>query len=379
VACGGGGGRSSTLTAADLDGTWNVTTRVTAIEGTAEGVTLDQTSSFAVTITLQGTTVLLRDAGGGVTTARLEGSRVRAAVEVPAAPRLRTITTDFGVRGGQLDGSITTRTTDAGRLVGTVVEALVGRRAAAGAVDAFIAGVQLPNGTAAARVAGPVPGGGGGPAISTGGARTVIDGGTNQVVVDCPSGLDAVLVSVRDAEGYWRIPLQGPQTVVELVLALAAAIPSGSFDCVFAGERNGAVGPPVPATMTRRAVGTGRLQVNLSWDSPADLDLHVVEPDGTEVWYGAQTSRNGGELDLDSNAGCTAGISNENVTYAGAPPAGEYIVRVDNYDACTAPSSGFVVRINIEGRPPMVYRGTMTGPGTGAGAGGGQEIARFTF
>jgi len=72
-----------------------------------------------------------------------------------------------------------------------------------------------------------------------------------------------------------------------------------------------ASGPPGPPA--------GALVVSLEWDTEADLDLHVVTPDGVEIWAGNINSyqapppgtpvdpaawQAGGILDLDSNAGC---------------------------------------------------------------------------
>ncbi len=380
-AAAGSGNNNQPLTAADLDGRWNITTRVATVTGTpSRNETVGQTSTFLVTITLSGSTVVIRSADGSVDNARLDGSRVRASMDVQNPPLIATTVTDFGVVNRQLDGTFTTTERNNGAVVSTVVERFTGARAAAAAVDTFLSNVQLNGGIAATRMTGAPPAAGNGPAVVPTSPGTVINGGTSQVAINCASGIDALLVSVAGTDGHYRIPLGSVQNLINLVVSFGADIPSENFQCVYAGERNGQVGPPSPATVVRRGVGTGRVQLNLSWDSRADLDLHLIEPSGTEIWYGATTSPSGGALDLDSNAGCSAGISNENVTYGSVmPPSGEYIVRVDNFDACNAEASNFVVRINIEGRPPMVFNGTMTGAGSGAGAGGGQEIARFSF
>jgi uncharacterized protein YfaP (DUF2135 family) len=47
-----------------------------------------------------------------------------------------------------------------------------------------------------------------------------------------------------------------------------------------------------------------RLRVVLSWDSDGtDLDLHVVSPDGTHVFYGNRVGASGGALDVDVTTG----------------------------------------------------------------------------
>ena len=50
------------------------------------------------------------------------------------------------------------------------------------------------------------------------------------------------------------------------------------------------------------SVGTGALQISLSWYSAVevDLDLHVVEPDGETVYYDNLLSASGGRLDRDN-------------------------------------------------------------------------------
>jgi uncharacterized protein YfaP (DUF2135 family) len=48
----------------------------------------------------------------------------------------------------------------------------------------------------------------------------------------------------------------------------------------------------VPVTLT--PVGTGDVQVTVTWDADSDLDLHVVEPSGEEIFYGHPVSATGG-------------------------------------------------------------------------------------
>lgn len=94
-------------------------------------------------------------------------------------------------------------------------------------------------------------------------------------------------------------------------------------------------GPTFAAAAAVTVVGTGALQVSLNWDTPTDVDLHLVEPSGEEIFYGAMTSLSGGELDLDSNAGCRLDhVNNENIFWRDDAPEGEYVVRVDLWDAC---------------------------------------------
>ena len=114
-------------------------------------------------------------------------------------------------------------------------------------------------------------------------------------------------------------------------------------------------------------LGEGDFQVTLEWESSADLDLHVIEPDGTELYYSnTGPSASGGELDVDSNVGCAADGSVENVFYNQPPPSGEYVVEVTGYsvgaDAGATNACGggdFTLTIRVEGREDEVHEGTV--------------------
>lgn len=78
-------------------------------------------------------------------------------------------------------------------------------------------------------------------------------------------------------------------------------------------------------------VKVGDPQFTLLWDSEADLDLHVIEPGGKEIYWEEPTGKFGGELDVDN----TKGFGPENVYWLrevegsdkkqkGPGPPGEY-------------------------------------------------------
>jgi hypothetical protein len=80
------------------------------------------------------------------------------------------------------------------------------------------------------------------------------------------------------------------------------------------------------------AVKVGDPQFTLIWDTDADLDLHVIEPGGKEIFWEEPKGRRGGELDVDN----TKGFGPENIYWLvesegpgstkvrGAGPPGEY-------------------------------------------------------
>ncbi len=57
------------------------------------------------------------------------------------------------------------------------------------------------------------------------------------------------------------------------------------------------------------AVKVGDPQFTLIWDTDADLDLHVVEPGGKEIYWEDPKGNRGGELDVDN----TKGFGPENI------------------------------------------------------------------
>jgi Flp pilus assembly protein TadD len=77
------------------------------------------------------------------------------------------------------------------------------------------------------------------------------------------------------------------------------------------------------------AAGKADLRVTITWNTDAtDVDLWVIEPDGTKVFYSARRSKNGGELSQDM----TQGYGPERYQIAQAPP-GEYQVIVHYFRA----------------------------------------------
>src|SRR5262249_3250646 len=114
-----------------------------------------------------------------------------------------------------------------------------------------------------------------------------------------------------------------------------------------------------------------------------DLDLHVVDPNGFEIYCGATISPEGGELDLDSNAACDIdSIDNENILWpVGQVPSGMYTVRVDNYENCASMAANYVVTVQKKGQAPQTFMGSFaaTEPGDLGDAGSGATITTFTY
>ena len=88
-------------------------------------------------------------------------------------------------------------------------------------------------------------------------------------------------------------------------------------------------------------VGDGSLRFTLLWDNDNDQDLHVIEPDGTRVWYASPgPSATGGQLDRDDNVGVCGrdtepgGVENTYWPADRPAPFGTYTVEVRQYSSC---------------------------------------------
>ena len=81
-------------------------------------------------------------------------------------------------------------------------------------------------------------------------------------------------------------------------------------------------------------VGTGVLQFMVAWgDSPADIDLTVVDPNGAKVHKGNRSSSSGLQLEKNCPEDGCHGQNVENVFFEGnEPPRGKYIVEVKLVD-----------------------------------------------
>lgn len=200
-----------------------------------------------------------------------------------------------------------------------------------------------------------------GAALTYSGGGTVAQGSTAQAQLASTEAFEALIVRLAGVEGYYEIDLATAQTVVDLLISLSATAPGGTVDCVYQGRRVGDTefGQPVVVPVQVLEVGNGELQINLTWTSDADLDLHVFEPSGEEIFYGNRMSATGGELDLDANVGC-GNVGVENIFWNQMPPVGEFRVAVNNFSECSQPSSEFVVTVTIPGQPPMVFNGSIT-------------------
>ncbi len=221
-----------------------------------------------------------------------------------------------------------------------------------------------------------LPGENGGPAVKSVSVSPRVTPGT---LGKCNGTLDptatGVAIALEGDRGHWLLPAGIPDVLSPGFPTFDA--PVGYGIAIRAGRRQLQVravdeqGHYGSASVKTLVVGDtpkpkGELVISLSWDDYADLDLHVVDPSGVEIWKRdissapvpkpgtppepAAAKKQGGHLDFDSNASCVKdGRRAENVIYDLPPPKGHYLVRVDTFSLCGQPNSYWRVEALLGG------------------------------
>ena len=251
-------------------------------------------------------------------------------------------------------------------------------------IAAFITALMALDGTAGAQRSGAAPASAGGPSTSPSANNSVINGGSNQVRLRGSAPFQTVYASIGSVSGgvngHWELRLPSATTDATVIVTLGRNMPASTFDMIFTAASAAGVAGPASTVPTRVVeAGTGDVQVSVSWNAASDVDLHVVEPGGTEIYYGNPTSPSGGELDLDSNAACAIdNVNNENIRWpVGRSPVGTYTVRLDYFAGCNVSSTNYVVTVN-NGGSTQTFAGSFSGEGDFGGAGSGRLITTFS-
>lgn len=118
--------------------------------------------------------------------------------------------------------------------------------------------------------------------------------------------------------------------------------------------------PDTGVTITAQNVGTGGLTATLFWDTQTDIDLHMIEPDGNEIYYAAKNSVAGdGFLDFDN----ITAYGPENIFFTSVIPDGVYTVKVKYYSGgATPPATNWSVSVTACGST-RAFTGQLTSVG----------------
>lgn len=239
-----------------------------------------------------------------------------------------------------------------------------------GAVDAhpgYDEPIRVPSGHF---FVGELPIEGSGPAIETiesANGHVVAGQAGKKLAGDVALGASSIALRMAGAgTGYWVVPV-GPedptlagQLTWQLSYDVGREAPTGKQALkVAAIGADGAFGPATTVPLlVDPLLPAGHVVVALSWDSPGDLDLHLVTPEGKDVSAkkpttaatGTPAGAHDGVVDRDSNASCAQdGFREEDVVWTDAPSPGRYLVYADLFDACGAATTDFSLVVYVDG------------------------------
>jgi hypothetical protein len=227
---------------------------------------------------------------------------------------------------------------------------------------------------------GELPAGADGPATTITNRQSAIFPGTLGKKIGGNASIEATAVAIKFkglGTGYWVVPttlldadLKG--TILwDAQLAIARDMPTGRQTLLaVASDADGRYGPQTEVPLlVQPLIPPGPVVASLTWDTNADLDLHIVTPDGktldpkhpsTAIKVNGMFPPGTGVLDRDSNAACAIdGIRQEDVVWNSYPAPGIYLAKVDMFSACGEPAANFAFRIYIDGVPTEPVAGRL--------------------
>jgi hypothetical protein len=237
--------------------------------------------------------------------------------------------------------------------------------------------------------AGPFPLERGGPQVRSAVSdhRVVAPGATGERLRGTLDGAaTGFLIGLEGDVGHWRLPAALPEVIepdlptFDLRFALSYDLASGPLVLLLAAvDADGRSGPVWPLELEAQPVpaAAAELVFSLAWQRSADLDLHVIDPQGEEIWAenpsaGPRSGAEAGRFAGDAGAGCRDGSRRESVLFP-RPAQGRYTVRVDVFSLCGAASAPWVVDAVWRGEVLHRAQGLARRSGTrfphGAGAG----------
>ena len=184
----------------------------------------------------------------------------------------------------------------------------------------------------------------------------------------------AAAIGLVDDKGFFIVPAGLPDVdapdfpTFKTTMAFAPAMPPGERTLVVrAVDPQNRFGEPSEQRLTVLSPGLpqAELVVALSWDTNADLDLHVVDPSGVEIFArdpssfvaplpgqppDPQALERAGRLDFDSNGKCVVdALRREHIFWPIKPPVGRYLGRVDTFSLCGESAARWRVEVWLRG------------------------------
>lgn len=199
----------------------------------------------------------------------------------------------------------------------------------------------------------------GAPPSTTGAAAAVatenstpLEGQPYKLAVSAGATFNTVYVWVDGIDGYYELTIPAAVSTAGLVIGLANNPPEGTFNITTAVGSGAGVTATASTEVQPRNLADADFAATVSWTGASDVDIHVIDPNGFEVYYNNTESPEGGMLDIDSNADCAIdNINTETISWpAGTAPAGDYKVVIEYFDDCGVEASNYSVLVRRKGR-----------------------------
>jgi hypothetical protein len=139
-------------------------------------------------------------------------------------------------------------------------------------------------------------------------------------------------INIEGSDIYYKVPINEIPSngILSIPVGLPSVLEAGKF-CVNVMTYNskGQTSNVVKQCIDVVKLGSGALQINLAWDTDdSDIDLHVIDPSGFEIYYRRKySSVTGGQLDRDD----VDGFGPENIYWLENAPDGVYKVYLHYY------------------------------------------------
>jgi hypothetical protein len=240
-------------------------------------------------------------------------------------------------------------------------------------IENFVTSVTDASGTVQATlVQGTAPAGAGGPSASVSGVAVMINGGSSQQTVSAGAAFTRVIFAIEGLANYYELTIPASAVNQGILISANPDAYAGNLVFLYAVEDGQGVGAYARQQVHFLQVGTGDIQISVAWDDSADVDLHVIDPNGEQIYFGHRDAASGGTLDLDANAACgrntfsdgspPAFASNENVVWpTGMAIPGTYTVFLHYWSACGLAQTNWVATIQRVGASPQIFTGTFVG------------------
>ena len=213
-------------------------------------------------------------------------------------------------------------------------------------------------------MAGAEPSGTTGPTVQLAGIASAVNGGSSTVSLAGSASFQRVVVGIEGVDGYYDLLLPSGSSLEDVVLGVSPQVAGTQLRMRYAVEGVNGLGPFASQNVRIIRVGTGDVQINVSWSGASDVDLSVEDPNGEILYYGNKSAASGGSLDLDSNAACNIdGKNAENIVWpVNHAPSGPYKVTVRYFDDCGVARSDWVVTVQLKGQAAQTFTGSFVGP-----------------